>query len=87
MVYRGATITFEEQAAELHALDALAMSLGLSDAEFVRIAIAAIGEAHAERTGPNGPLATIRQRLVEYGRHRAVGMEQAVDTERQFVSS
>lgn len=71
---RGATMTFEEQAAELHALDALAMSLGLSDAEFVQIATTAIGEAHAEGTGPNGPLVKIRQRLVEHGKNRARAM-------------
>ena len=58
-------MTFEERAAELHRLDAFAMSLGLSDAEFVRIAQDAIVEGHAKGADPGGYLVEIRRRIVE----------------------
>ena len=60
-------MTFEERAEELHRLDAFAVSLGLSDAEFVRIAQDAIAEGHAKGADPDSYLADIRRRIVERG--------------------
>ena len=59
-------MTFEERAAELHRLDAFAVSLGLSDAEFVRIAQAAIAEGHTNGADPDSYLAEIRRRILEH---------------------
>lgn len=55
-------MTFEEQGVELRRLEAAALSLGLSDAEFVRIAreVTAVG---SERASAGTLLAEIRRRI------------------------
>ena len=58
-------MTFEEQAAELARLEALARSLGMSDAAFERIALEVMQNAHrssVKRT-PEQTLDEIRRRI------------------------
>lgn len=55
-------MTFEEQGVELRRLEAAALSLGLSDDEFVRIA-QEVTAAGGEWASPGALLAEIRRRI------------------------
>jgi hypothetical protein len=58
-------MTFSEEAAELHRLEAVALSLGLTERVFEDILIEVIAAAHAIGMMPADQLAEIRQRLHE----------------------
>jgi len=57
-------VTFQEQAAERHCLEAVALSLGLSDAEFERILQEVTAAAGIVGASPAEQLATIRERVL-----------------------
>lgn len=61
-------MSFEEQAAELHRLEAVALSLGLSEAKFERILQDVTAAAHVDGTTPADQLAKIRRHIQEQGR-------------------
>lgn len=75
-------MTFEEQGAELRRLEAAALSLGLSDAEFVRIAQEVTANG-GEWALPSALLAEIRRRIHTADRHTSarVWAEEAVRLE------
>ena len=56
-------MTFSEEAAELHRLEAVAVSLGLGEAAFERILREVTTWAHAVGTAPADTLAAIRGRI------------------------
>ena len=56
-------MTFEEQAAELHQLEAVAKCLGVSEGHFERIALAVTAEAAVSGWAPEQQLAEIRRRI------------------------
>lgn len=59
-------MTFEEEAAELHQLEAVARCLGLSESAFEAIAMAVTAQAQASGGGtPTAQLAEIRRRIHE----------------------
>ena len=57
-------MTFEEQAAELHRLEAVALSLGLSDTQFERILLEVTVAADAAGASPAEQLDAIRARVL-----------------------
>ncbi|POR40402.1 hypothetical protein [Methylobacterium sp. V23] len=57
-------MTFEEQAAELHRLEAVALSLGLSDTQYERILLDVTATLGAAGASPAEQLATIRVRIL-----------------------
>jgi hypothetical protein len=57
-------VTFEEQAAELHRLEAVALSLGLSDTQYERILLDVTATLGAAGASPAEQLATIRVRIL-----------------------
>lgn len=61
-------MTFEEQAAELHRLEAVALSLALSQGRFERILQEVTAAAHLDGTTPADQLAEIRRQIREQGR-------------------
>ena len=58
-------MTFSEEAAELHRLEAVALSLGLSERAFAQIAQEAVAEGHASGGAPEDHLREIRRRIHE----------------------
>ena len=58
-------MTFSEEAAELHRLEAVALSLGLTERIFEDILLEVIAAAHASSRLPTDQLAEIRLRLHE----------------------
>jgi hypothetical protein len=56
-------MTFSEEAAELHRLEAVALSLGLTERAFEDILLAVVATAHASGKAPAHQLANIRQRV------------------------
>ena len=56
-------MTFEEQAAELHQLEAVAKCLGISEGHFERIALAVTAEGAASDHAPRQQLDEIRRRV------------------------
>jgi histone H3/H4 len=61
-------MTFSEEAAELHRIEAVAMSLGLTETAFERILREVTVEAHAAATEPARTLAAIRERVHQAAR-------------------
>ena len=61
-------MTFSEEAAELHRIEAVAMSLGLTEAAFERILREVTAQAHAAGTEPASTLAAIRERVHQAAR-------------------
>ena len=57
-------MTFEEQAAELHRLEAVALSLGLSDTQFECILLDVTARVGAAGDSPAEQLAAIRARVL-----------------------
>jgi hypothetical protein len=58
-------LTFEEQAAEFHRLEAVALSMGLSHSQFERIAMQVNAEGLAKGLTPEEQLAEIRRRITK----------------------
>jgi hypothetical protein len=54
---------FEEEAAELHRLEAVALSRGLTHSQFQRIALEVNAEGLAKGLSPEEQLAEIRRRI------------------------
>lgn len=58
-------MTFSEEAAELHRLEAVALSLGLTERAFEDILLAVVAEAYAIGRPPAQQLTEVRQRIHE----------------------
>lgn len=58
-------MTFSEEAAELHRLEAVALSLGLTERAFEDILLGVVAAAHAAGTLPAKQLAEVRLRIHE----------------------
>jgi hypothetical protein len=61
-------MNFSEEAAELHRLEAVALSLGLTERAFEDILLAVVAAGHANGRMPADQLAEIRLRIHEVGR-------------------
>lgn len=72
-------MTFQEQAAELHRLEAVALSLGLSDAQFERILLDITATVGAAGASPAEQLAAIRARVLDTTQTRTLPAMAGVD--------